>query len=462
MRVPRTSIGGGRGARSLAGPACGSTRLRLPAGVDGRGRSTGMAVSGRVRARGAAVTALALAVALAALSAVASGEPRFRPDGPDAEAFGRSQGYPPCQGLDYVREQRCRIGAFSQFDTLYPARTVKASGAPVPLARAPSEPPVVYALEGQRLTLDQYLERHPVTGLLIAQGDTILAERYQYGRNDTQRLTSFSMAKTIVGLLIGVALEEGAIRSVDDPAEAYVPGLTGTEYGRTPIRALLQMASGVAFREVYTDMQSDIATLALATLGQAPGGSLAVLPRFNTRQAPPGQRFSYSSAESTVLGLVLAGATRRTVSDHASAKLWQPLGAEADATWCIDASGQEITFAYYNAVLRDWARLGLMLAADGAWAGRRIVPRAWLREATTSTPQSPSPGYGYHVWLHPSAGRSFSLRGLRGQVVLVDPDRRRVLVQTAARAGMDRVADQELFALWLALRAQQGGARPSP
>jgi CubicO group peptidase (beta-lactamase class C family) len=260
---------------------------------------------------------------------------------------------------------------------------------------------------------------------------------------------------------MGTALEEGAIRSIDDPAETYVPGLAGTAYGKTPIKALLQMASGVPFREVYTDMQSDIAILAMAALGQAPGGALAVLPRFNTRQAPPGQRFSYSSAESSVLGLVLASATRKTVSDYASEKLWRPLGAEADASWSVDATGQEVTYAYFNAALRDWARLGLMLAHDGTWAGKRVVSREWLRESTTTTPASPSTIYGYHVWLHPSAGRSFSLRGLRGQVVLVDPDRQLTLVQTAAHPGIDQAADQELFALWMALRSQLGARPPA-
>src|SRR5262245_39407462 len=143
------------------------------------------------------------------------------------------------------------------------------------------------------------------------------------------------------------------------------------------------MASGVAFREDYTDRTSDIATLGRATLGQEPGGGVAAVTRFNTRNAEPGQLFSYASSESMVLGLVLARATRRSVSDYASEKLWQPLGAEADATWSIDATGQEITYAYFNAVLRDWGRLGLMLANDGRWAGKSIVPREWLLESTT-------------------------------------------------------------------------------
>src|SRR5882672_10615820 len=241
----------------------------------------------------------------------AEGGPRFRVDGPDADSFGRGEGYPICKGPEYAR-QRCRIGAFSHFDQLFPSRTIKAPAAPTRLGRAAVEPAISYTYNAQRQTIDQYLDKHPVTGFLIAKGDSILVERYQYGRTDTQRLTSFSMAKTVVALLIGIAVREGAVRSIDERAEVYVPELKGTEYGRTPIKALLQMASGVAFREDYTDMTSDIAKLARATLGQEPGGGLAAVTRFNTRNAEPGQRFSYASSESMVLGLVLARATRRS------------------------------------------------------------------------------------------------------------------------------------------------------
>jgi CubicO group peptidase (beta-lactamase class C family) len=304
--------------------------------------------------------------------------PRFRADGPDADEFGRKEGYPSCKGIEYVDQLRCRVGALSRYDTLFPARTITAPKQSVPLARAASEPVIRYGFAGLGLTLDDYLNRQPVTGLLIAKDNTILVERYQYGRTDMDRLTSFSMAKSVVALLIGIAVKEGAIRSVDDLAETYVPGLKDTEYGRTPIKALLLMASGVAFSEDYASKSSDIYQLARMTVEQDSAGSLAAVKQFNTRRSPPGARFSYSSAESLVLGLVLAAATKRTVSDYAAEKLWQPLGAEADATWIVDATGQEVTFAYVNAVLRDWARLGLMLANHGNWQGKTVVPADWL------------------------------------------------------------------------------------
>src|SRR4051812_44514052 len=171
--------------------------------------------------------------------------------------------------MAYVREDRCRVGALSHFDTVFRSRVITAPKMPSVLARAPS---IRYTFAGKDLILDQYLERQPITGFLIAKGDTILVERYQYARTDKHRLTSFSMAKAITALLIGIALKEGAIHSIDDWAEIYVPDLKGTEYGRTPIKALLQMSSGVAFSEVYSDRTSDIWTLSRLTIQQEPEG----------------------------------------------------------------------------------------------------------------------------------------------------------------------------------------------
>jgi CubicO group peptidase (beta-lactamase class C family) len=386
-------------------------------------------------------------------AAVQGAGPRFREDGPNADDFGRKDGYPSCKGVAYIDNTRCRVGALSRFDTLFPARTIPAPKQPVQLARATSEPVIRYRFTGLDLTLDDYLNRQPVTGLLIAKDNTILVERYQYGRTDTDRLTSFSMAKSMVALLIGIALKDGAIRSVDDLAETYVPGLKDTEYGRTPIKALLLMASGVAFSNDDANPSSDINTLARLTLGQNSVGSLAAVKQFNTRRSPPGTRFSYSSAETVVLGLVLAAATKRTVSDYAAEKLWQPLGAEADATWIIDATGQEVTFGHFNAVLRDWARLGLMLANRGNWQGKSVVAEDWLTASASDALPTDSPlaKYGYQIWYSPDT-RRFLLRGLRGQNVLVDPDLKLVLVQTALSGGQPEVI--ELLALWNALRAQ--------
>lgn len=390
--------------------------------------------------------------------AVQAGAPRFSPGGPEAEAYGRLEGYP----VRAVERQKFRVGIYSHQDQLLEGRTVRRSATPSPLARAAAEPAIRYRFAGRTLTLDDYLARNPATGLLIARrdaagGHTILAERYQYARHDRHRFTSASMAKTVTAMLFGIALAEGRIRSLDDTAASYVAALAGTEYGRTPLRELLRMSSGVAFEEVYPD-GADVRRLWLETgAQQGPGGAAAVLP-FNRRQRWPGAVFAYSSAETQVLGLVLTAATGRTLADYLHEKIWEPLGAEADANWIVDAAGQEAAYCCLNAVLRDWGRLALMLAGDGRFGQRQVVPREWLIEATSVPPDRPDLavvwpeprlGYGYQTWIIGAGGarRMFALLGVSGQAIYVDPASGLVLVHTAVRTRLDD-PNLEALALW--------------
>jgi CubicO group peptidase (beta-lactamase class C family) len=377
------------------------------------------------------------------------------PTGPDAEQYGAANGYPIGDRSNYF-QQAFLVGALSHMDEIFEARLVRRAAAPSSLGRPSSEPQVRYDYRGESLELDQYLARNPTTGLLIARDDAILVERYQYARNDRHRLTSFSMAKTVTSMLIGIAIAEGRIRSVDDPASAYVPALAGTEYGRTPIRHLLQMSSGVRFLEEYSG-RDDVTKLAMDTFWlRGPGGAAAV-SQFNERIAPSGTRYSYASAETQVLGLVVAQAVGRPVGAYLQEKIWQPMGAEADATWLVDRAGQESTFCCLNAVLRDYARLGLLLAHEGSWRGRQIIPAAWIREATSVRPEQPylAPrtatrffGYGYQTWIFPDEPRTFALLGVRGQTIFVDQSRRLVMVHTAVRKLPVDPAGAETVALW--------------
>ena len=268
------------------------------------------------------------------------------------------------------------------------------------------------------------------------------------------RLTSFSMAKTIVALLIGLAVGDRLIASLDDPAERYARTLAGTEYGRTPLRALLSMSSGVKFREDY-DGTDDVTKLSAATFGrQSPGGVDAVRS-FNERIAAPGARWYYASSETYVLAMVARALFGRSLIAVLQDRIWQPMGAEADATWMTDRSGVEIGYMGFNAVLRDYARLGLMMANGGRAGGRQLVDDTWVA-AMTKPAFSPSQtgrpvGYGFQTWTIPGQKPTFGLFGVRGQLILVEPTRQLVMVHTAVRTDARDSGGAASFALWAAL-----------
>lgn len=384
----------------------------------------------------------------------------MRPDGPRMELFADPSGAFPAAEPRNFFNARFTVDGFSRLDALFrhtvSPGTDRASG----WRRAASEPAIRYTAPpqagGGSFDLNGYLSRNPATGLLVAQGDTILVERYQYGRTPQQRLTSFSMAKTIVAMLFGLAVEDGHIRSLDDLAETYVPGLKGREYGRTPLRHLLTMSSGVQFREDYdgTDNSAILSRRALG--GQVPGGAV-VLDPFNNRTAEPGRRWYYASSETFVLAMVVRAATGRPLADYFAERIWQPLGAEAAATWLTDASGQELGYMGFNATLRDYARLGMMMANGGRAGDRQLVPAAWLAEMTkahfSGTQTGRWFGYGYQTWIFPDNDGSFALLGVRGQAIYVDPARKLVLVHTAVRPDARDAGGAETTALWREIRA---------
>jgi len=251
----------------------------------------------------------------------------------------------------------------------------------------------------------------------------------------------------VVAMLVGIALDERAIASIDDLAQKYVPALKGHPYGETSIRHLLTMSSGVRFSERY-DGNDDMALFARKTVFEGPAGVEAVLP-FTQREHKAGTQFHYSSAETYVLGLVLRAATGQTLAEYLSQKIWRPMGAEADASWSLDKAGNELAFVGLNATLRDWGRFGLLLAEGGVRNGLEIIPTAWVRDATRPSPASR--GYGYQTWLLGARdGNGFALMGLRGQAIYVHPPTKTVVVHTAVHWGPGDPSSSDQSALYSA------------
>lgn len=383
---------------------------------------------------------------------------------PDEEALGKAKGYPRGTAAMMYAEP-FKVGSFSAADKMLPSRLVARAGPVTPLTNgAPAA--ISYRYQNTRCDLDDYLEHQRVTGLLILKDGAIVAERYRYGRSERDRFLSFSVAKSVTSLLAGIALEKGVLASLDDPAEKYVAELKESGYGRATIRQLLRMSSGVKFTEEYNG-RDDIARLSRAERSREPGAALQLLASFNERAFPAGEKFGYASSEPAVLGYVLARAARRNIAELTREWLWQPLGAEADAAWIISAEGQEGTEGRFNAALRDYGRLGLLLARDGNIGGRQIVPREYLLDATEPARQPPAfrpraatPyfGYGYLFWLLPMRHRTFAMLGIYGQSVLVQPDSGIVVAQTSVnkdpRATQTR-AERDAF--WRGVLESLGG-----
>jgi CubicO group peptidase (beta-lactamase class C family) len=341
---------------------------------------------------------------------------------------------------------------------------LKKSAEPLALRTAPQRLQLDYGFENRTLTIEDFLDRQRITGLLVIRDGDVLFERYQYDRTPEHRFVSHSMAKSIISLATGLAIAEGKLGSLDDNAVKYVPGLAGNAFGETTIRNLLRMSSGVRFTEDYSG-KDDLAKFAALRIAQ---GSVAALRAFNDREAEQGTRFHYASPQTVALVAVLQAATGATLSNYLTTRLWQPMGAEADATWVTNSDGLEAGAGGFNAVLRDYGRLGLLLANDGAVGERQVIPRDYILEATdwrhhpgAFAPRQATPylGYGYQFWIFPGEKRRFALLGVYGQSIFVDPDLKLVMVVTAAAknasVGKESLA-AERGAVWRALVGKFG------
>jgi len=339
-----------------------------------------------------------------------------------------------------------QVNTFRNIDRLFPTRTVRRGPdtSRIPELLMPMED---FAFEsgGQRYDLYDVLSLNRVSGLLIVQQGQIRFEKYLLGNDETTRWMSMSVVKSITGVLVGAAIQDGLIESIDDPLVRYLPRFAGTAYDGVTVRQLLMFFNDTASTEIYTDPASDRRRMLEAQISQRPGAILdlmAALPR----AAEPGTRWNYSTGETHLVGALVQAVTRRPVAEYLSEKLWAPLGMEADATWWLDSpDGLEVASSGLSATLRDYARFGLFLLHDGVIGGKRVLPEGWMEQA--STPKrigGQQVEYGYLLW--PLHGRSYAAIGIFGQFVFVDPDRDLVVAMWSAqpkpvgREGVDEYA----------------------
>jgi CubicO group peptidase (beta-lactamase class C family) len=345
-----------------------------------------------------------------------------------------------------VAQRDAAFRAADRLPFIAKARVVPAGATPRPL---PPGPPLKLPLD-----VDAYMAGQRSAALLIVHDGRLRLERYGLGFDAGGRWTSFSVAKSITSTLVGAALRDGHIRSMDDKVSDYIPAMKGSAYDDVSIRQLLTMTSGIRWNEDYADPKSDVALFDKHPSEPGVDGLVGYLRRL-PREAPAGTRWNYSTGETNLVGVLVGEATGKPLASYLAEKVWGPAGMEQQATWILGKAGsREISGCCIQAATRDFARFGLFILDGAVAGGRSVLPEGWLEQATTRRADigRPGRGYGYQWWTYEDG--SFAARGIFGQGIFIDPARKLVVASNANWGGgaTDPVAEQAREAFYKAVQ----------
>ena len=343
--------------------------------------------------------------------------------------------------LSWQQDQReAAFRAMDRMPVLAKASSVTASPTPLPLpAGQPLEIPGI----------DEYLRQQNTAGLVILQNGRVRFERYGLGFDAAGRWTSFSVAKSFTSTLVGAAIQDGHIKSLEDKVSAYLPGLRGSAYDDVTVRQLLTMSSGVRWNEDYEDPEADVAQFNNATPEAGMDATVSYLRKL-PRAHPPGELWNYNTGETNLIGVLVSAATGKPLAQYLQEKIWHPAGMESQATWLLGRTGNEIAGCCLQASTRDFARFGLFVLANGAAGGQQVVPPDWFAQATRKQKDigDPGRGYGFQWWTYDDG--SVAAQGIFGQGIYIDPQRRLVIASnsnwTRASLGPDSKAREAFYA----------------
>ena len=305
--------------------------------------------------------------------------------------------------------------------------------------------PDEYTFKGKNKSVNSFIDHSGTTGLIVIKDDTILFENYYRGNTESSKAISWSVAKSFVSALFGIAVSEGYIKDINQPVTDYLPSLRSSGYNGVSIKNVLQMSSGVRFNEDYGDFNSDINRMGRYFALNMP---LADFVASLKAERKPGTFHHYVSMDTQVLGMILRAATGKNLSEYAEEKLWKPLGAEAPARWLLDSSGVEAAFGGLNVTLRDYARFGRLYLKQGNWNGKQIIPEAWCKSSVTPDAHHLMPGkrpdaswvlgYGYQWWIPENPDGDYLAIGIYGQAIYVYPRYNIVIAKTSAYADYNK------------------------
>jgi len=315
-----------------------------------------------------------------------------------------------------------QLASFRNYDRIFPTRAIRASDHPRVLPeRLRDISQVRYEVDGDTFDLQGFKEHNHVVGLLAIKDGAIAFEDYDRGNTAMTKWVSYSVAKSVVSMLVGGAVRDGYIASVDDPVAKYLPLLGETSYDGVTIREALRMSSGVAWNEDYEDPESDVSN----EFGLTALERLRYLGR-QPRVAAPGEVFNYNTGETHLIGGVLRAAIGNNLSTYLAAKIWGPFGMESEANWMlVEPNGAEHGGCCISATLRDYGRIGLFALSGGVLPdGSHVLPERWMEESTIGSPANE--GYGYLWWL--GEGDVYSALGIFGQAISIDPTEALIIV----------------------------------
>jgi CubicO group peptidase (beta-lactamase class C family) len=343
------------------------------------------------------------------------------------------------QIYDAALPHELAVNTYRNIDRVFPSRKVPRSETPSELPVSGKLPADVhFTFQDSVYSMDDYIEQNRVAAMLILKDGKMMYELYRFGNTGQTRWMSMSIAKSIVSALIGAAIQDGYIENIDDYVTRYVPSLGGTAYDGVTVKHVLTMTSGAAWNEEYTDPGSDRRRLLDAQISQEPGAVLEVMKGLE-REHEPGTVYRYNTGETQIVAEVLYRATGRPLSTYLSERIWQPMGAEADAYWWLDSEdGVEIGGSGFAATLHDYGRFGQFVLDNGVINSEAILPENWVQEAGSpiELPDGTEINYGYLWWTaETEAGRrdgAFSADGIFGQTIYLNPAENVVIVVWSA------------------------------
>ena len=338
-----------------------------------------------------------------------------------------------------------RVENFREFHTLFPSDPIHPGDAVWAFEPNLKPLPEFYTFQGRQHRIDEFMDKTWTTGFAVARDGELLYEAYLGGYEADSLPTSFSVAKSFVSAMVGIAIDQGYIASVWDPVERYVPALAGSGYGPIPLHHLLTMSSGVDFDEDYASPRSDITMLPVRVFVLRT--SLPDLLKDVPAIREPGTYNEYASSDTMVLGLVLEAATGMPLAQYLEQTIWKPAGMEHMAYWGTDLHGHTLAYGFLSASLRDYLRFGRLYLNQGQRDGEPIIPAEWVvrsvnpQEAHLQPGDNPEShwtfGYGYQWWIPENPQGDFVAMGIWGQYIYVHPGYRVVIAKTSADDDFD-------------------------